>query len=160
MRDLSVTYSKSIGILLMVLGHACYSTMLETWVNMFHVPIFFFMSGYCFKEEYFSNFKTFSYKRFKGIYWPFIKWTFLFIALHNVLYSLGIYNAEYGFNGKVSVEYSFVDYLQKFKNVCLYMNETERLLGGYWFLTSLFLGSFIFYLISYKTIGYKPLGGG
>lgn len=56
MRDCSVTYSKAIAIMLVVLGHAYFETPVECWVNFVHVPLFFFMAGYCFKEKYLENF--------------------------------------------------------------------------------------------------------
>lgn len=131
--------------MLMVLGHACYSTYMEVWVNMFDIPCFFFMSGYCFKDKYLSDFKTFTFNRIRGIYWPFVKWTIFFILLHNILYDLGVYNSEYCFNGLASVRYSSIDVLEKVKNAILRFSCDERLLGGYWFLPCLFIGSFIFY---------------
>lgn len=147
MRDNAVTYAKGISIMLMVLGHACYSTYIEGWVNMFDIPCFFFMSGYCFKEKYLSDFKTFTLNKLKGIYWPFVKWTLVFILLHNFLYHLGVYNAEYGFRGAGSVTYSLTDIMQNAKNTVLRLSCSERLLGGYWFLPCLLIGSFIFYAI-------------
>lgn len=147
MRDNAVTYAKGISIMLMVLGHACYSTYVPTWVNMFDIPCFFFMSGYCFKEKYLSDFKTFAFNKLRGIYWPFVKWTLVFILLHNVLYDLGVYNSEYGFNGAASSTYSLSDILLNAKNTVLRLSCSERLLGGYWFLPCLLIGSFIFYAI-------------
>jgi len=42
-------------------------------------------------------------------------------------------------------EYTFQETLKKMVN-CIFMRGTERLLGGFWFLKSLFWGSIIFYL--------------
>lgn len=114
---------------------------------MFDIPCFFFMSGYCFKKKYLSDFKTFALNKLKGIYWPFVKWTLVFILLHNLLYHLGVYNAEYGFRGVGSVTYSLTDIIQNAKNAVLGLSCSERLLGGYWFLPCLLIGSFIFYAI-------------
>ena len=55
----TITYMKAIAIMLMVLGHSFYNTYVESWVNMFHVPVFFFTAGYCFKESHLDNFKLF-----------------------------------------------------------------------------------------------------
>ena len=146
MRDNAVTYAKGISIMLMVLGHACYSTYIEGWVNMFDIPCFFFLSGYCFKNKYLYDFTNFAFNKLKGIYLPFVKWTVVFILLHNFLYDLGVYNSEFGYYGIASVTYSSAAILEKLKNTIL-LSGGERLLGGYWFLPCLLKGSFILYAI-------------
>lgn len=110
------------------------------------IPCFFFMSGYCFKNKYLYDFKTFALNKLRGIYWPFVKWTVVFILLHNLLYAIDIYNSEFGYNGVASVTYSSTVILEKVKNTFLLLSG-ERLLGGYWFLPCLLIGSFIFYAI-------------
>jgi len=146
-KDNAVTYSKGIAIMLMVLGHACYSTYVPVWVNMFHVPAFYFLSGFCFDEKYLSDFKTFAVRKFQGIYWPFVKWTLIFILLHNLFFRIGVYNDVYGFNGVTSELYTVTDILKSSINVLFKLSDIERLLGGYWFLPCLFVGMFLFYLI-------------
>lgn len=54
MRDDKVSITKGIGILLMVIAHAGLPEMFSRFIYMFHMPLFFFMSGYCFKEKYLS----------------------------------------------------------------------------------------------------------
>lgn len=147
MRDNSVTYSKGIAIFLMVLGHSLCFTCVESWLNMFHVPIFFFMSGYCFKERYLSDCVAFLRAKVKGIYWPFVKYTTLFILLHNFLFRIGVYNEYCGYKGIVSHQYTATDILLHIKEMLLSMVESERLLGGYWFLTDLFVGCMLFYVV-------------
>lgn len=51
MRDDKVTIAKGIGILLMVAAHAGIPDVISRFIVMFHMPLFFFMSGYCFKEK-------------------------------------------------------------------------------------------------------------
>lgn len=89
-RDRSVSVTKGVAIILMVLVHARFSHYGDTYVNMFHMPLFFFMSGYCFKEAYLNDFKNYAIKRIKGSYLPFIKWGLLFLLLHNVFYNINI----------------------------------------------------------------------
>ena len=52
MRDHGVSIAKGIAIILMVLAHTRFSQYGGFYINMFHMPLFFFMSGYCFKEKY------------------------------------------------------------------------------------------------------------
>ena len=115
MRDDKVTIAKGIGILLMVAAHAGIPDIVNRFIVMFHMPLFFFMSGYCFKEKYLSPPPiTFINKRLKGLYIPFVKWSLLFLLLHNVFYYLNIYNDEYGFRGRVSSLYSMKEFASRF----------------------------------------------
>ena len=102
MKDDSVSISKGIAIMLMVIVHARFSKYGDTLITMFHMPLFFFFSGYCFKERYLKETKEFVIKRFRGIYSPYVKWGLLFLAFHNICYSLNLYNGEYGYHGIVS----------------------------------------------------------
>ena len=145
--------------MLVVLGHACFETPVEWWVNFVHVPLFFFMAGYCFKEHYLSEPVTFVKKKVYRLYFPYVKWGLFFLLLHNVLYSLGIYNDSFGYNGVGSVPYSVSDIIVKSFRVLLF-HHSERLIGGYWFLPSLFTGSILFYITRTMLRTRIFLGGG
>lgn len=142
-RDDSVSMAKGFAILLMVLAHSEFSHYGDTYINMFHMPLFFFMSGYCFKEAYLDDFLNFAKRRIKGAYWPFVKWCLLFLILHNVFYSLNIYNGEYGYHGEVSQVYALKDFLRHGLAIVGCLGGNEQLLGGYWFLHSYFFAAFI-----------------
>ena len=109
------------------------------------MPLFFFMSGYCFKMQYLSDSRSYLRKRIKGVYWPYAKWTIVLVLLHNVFFSIGIYNDTFEYNGQVMHEYSAQEMLLGLLNG-IFMRGTERLLGGFWFLKSLFYGSIIFFV--------------
>lgn len=151
MRDDKVTIAKGIAILLMVAAHAGIPDIVNRFIVMFHMPLFFFMSGYCFKEKYLSPPPiTFVNKRIKGLYIPFIKWSLLFLLLHNVFYYLNIYNGEYGFRGRVSSLYSIKDFASRCFHIVVGLHGQEQLLGGYWFLPQLLYASVIgFFAIKY-----------
>ena len=160
MRDNSVSIAKAFAIILMVLGHTWFWDIFEKWINMFHMPLFFFMAGYCFKVKYLTDFKSFATKRISGLYKPYVKWCLIFLILHNVFFYLNIYNGEYGYKGNVSHIYTLTDFVKRTIKILLTMSREEQLLGGYWFLKTLFVSSFI----AYFTIRYveKPVkrGGG
>lgn len=147
MRDNGVTISKGIAIILMVFGHAGCPELINSYLCMIRMPLFFFMSGYCFKEKYLVEAYSYLKRRVTGVYWPYVKWSLVFLVLHNVFFYLNIYSDEYGFNGMVSTLYSVSDFLNRAVSIITKMEEHEQLLGGYWFLKTLFVGSIIFYFI-------------
>lgn len=138
-----ISIAKSIGIILMVFAHAGIPDIAERFIIMFHMPLFFIASGYCFKEKYLENEKDFIIHRFKGLYIPFVKYSLVFLLFHNIFYFLNIYNGIYGFNGNVSCLYSFDDFIEKAIRIVTSMSGNEQLLGGYWFLRELFYGAII-----------------
>lgn len=138
MKDNSVSIAKAIAIILMVLAHTCFSEYGNYWINMFHMPLFFFFAGYCFKDKYLTMPSNFVIKRVKGLYKPFVKWGLIFLVLHNLFFYLNIYNNEFGFRGNVSHLYTWHETFKKAIFIITRMSDTEQLLGGYWFLKSLF----------------------
>ena len=146
-RNDAVSMAKGVAIILMVMGHAQCPLWLWSYIYMFHMPLFFFFSGYCFKTSYLDDPRSFAKKRFIGIYWPYVKWNLVFLLLHNIFFFLNIYNDEFGFRGEVSHLYDAEEYVSRFLSIITQMKGEEQLLGGYWFLHSLFFASFIFYLI-------------
>lgn len=135
-----ISATKGILITLMVIGHSGAPQHLVDCIYLFHIPCFFFISGYLFKEEYLNQIKTFVTRRLKKLYIPFVKWSFIFLIFHNILYHLNIYNNSYDFN--------------EFKNKVFSvftMTGSEQLLGGFWFLKELLYTSLISLFI-FKTI--------
>ena len=145
-----ISIAKGIGIILMVIGH-CDAPMLFTkYVYQFHMPLFFFCSGYFLNNiDNRTSLMNFYKKRIKGIYIKFLLWSLLFLALHNVFFYCNIYNDIVLFQGKPSYLYSFSDFFHKAYKIALSMNEHEQLLRSFWFLKQLFLST-----ISVSTILY------
>lgn len=133
MRDEKITISKAIAIMLMVICHAGLPNRYSHFVSMFHMPLFFFVSGYCFKDKYLIETKQFLKNKIRGIYVPFVKWSLIFLVLHNVFFSLNVYGEMYDVKS----------FMKNAIYIIFSMNETEQLLGGYWFLKELFLGSIL-----------------
>lgn len=143
MRVDSISIAKAFAIILMVLAHTMFSATGDRVINMFHMPVFFFFAGYCFKEEYINNFKSFAIKRIKGLYIPYVKYSILFLLLHNVFFYLNIYNDTFGWRGNVSYEYGLKDIVLRILHIITGMWGHEQLLGGFWFLGTLFWASFL-----------------
>lgn len=149
--NVSVNMSKGIAIILMVLAHTNFSKAGVDVINMFHMPLFFFFSGYCFKESYLLNVKSFVWKRIKGAYVPFVTWSLLFLLLHNVFVHIHIYDVIYNSTGI----YSAGDICRRAMTIVFTMNETEQLLGGYWFLHSYLLAAFISFFVIYLSFPFQ-----
>ena len=162
MRENRITIAKAIAIILMVICHAGFGSVFHqgaAFINMFHMPLFFFVSGYCFKEKYLSDGRKYTVNKIKGLYVPFVKWSLLFLVLHNVFFYAHIYSDVYGWKGIVSHLYGFKEFLFCAGKIVIAMNETEQLLGGYWFIKELFIGSFVSLLI-FKFVKNLYFGGG
>lgn len=158
MKDKSVSMAKGVAIILMVLGHTGFADYGTRFVYMFHMPLFFFVSGYCFKSYYLNDFRTFAVKRIKGAYWPYVKYGFLFLLFHNLFVYLHIYDTENG-----GGFYGLRDFLVHGFYVVGTMTHAEDMLGGYWFLHTYFIASFVFFLtvwVSRNRMGRMLLGAG
>lgn len=130
--------------MLMVLCHTHHGNEhVVDFIYMFHMPLFFFLSGYCLKTEYFVQPHVFVWKRVKGVWWPYAKWSVVFLLLHNLFFGLNLYNGEYGYKGEGAQLYAMTDITERMQNILLHMQGHEQLLGGYWFMRALFFGSII-----------------
>lgn len=137
-RDNTVTYVKALGIILMVLGHVLSSDMLvRRAILTFHMPLFFLMSGYCFKEKYLDDAKQFVMRKIKGIYMPYVLFALPFLALHNVFCHWHLYESTW--------LYGWKDFAWNAGRIVTRMSMNEGLLGTFWFLKELFWGNLIFY---------------
>lgn len=116
--------------------------MVGIFVMFFAVPLFFFTSGYFYKPaKTVKELRTFCIKRIKGLYLPFVKWSLLFLVLHNVCYHLNIYNGQYGFEGKTSELYTWADFGKHAIHIITRMSDNEQLLGAFWFVRALFIAA-------------------
>ena len=133
-----MTLTKAIGIILMVLAHAMPPEHV-VWrvIYTFHMPLFFIMSGYCFKEKYLDDAESFMVRKIKGIYMPYVLYALPFLALHNVFCHWYIYEPDW--------LYGWKDFAWNAGRIVTRMSMNEGLLGAFWFLKELFWGSLIFY---------------
>lgn len=131
-RDISLDIAKAICIILMVVGHSGCPTYLHDFVYMFHMPCFFFVSGWLLNDKYIADLKTGLLQKAKGSYYPFVKWTLIFLLFHNVFALMHIYENSYSWQ-------TFMERIVR----AFTMTGSESLLGGFWFLISLFWASII-----------------
>jgi len=106
----------------MVIGHSGCPKLLSNAIYLFHMPLFFFCSGLFFRELLSKeSVGVFLKKKVRTLYFPFIKWSVFFLLLHNLLLMTGVYNSHYGY---------------------------EELLGGFWFVRSLFVACLLIAFVS------------
>lgn len=133
-----VTMTKAVGIVLMVLAHTLtYGSVLWSVIYTFHMPLFFIMSGYCFKERYLTEAMQFVIRKIKGIYIPFVTFSLVYLAMHNVFCSWRFYEPDW--------IYGWKDFAWNAGRIVTRMSHNEGLLGTFWFLKELFWGNLIFY---------------
>ena len=144
-----VTITKAIGIILMVIGHSGCPLWLDNLIYLFHMPLFFFCSGMFFNALN-NNRDIFIFlkKKFQGLYVPFIKWSVFFLILHNIFMFIGVYNQNYGYMGGSSY-YGIYDCLNSLLGLLFTMHHYEELLGGFWFIRTLFVSSIIISISSF-----------
>ncbi len=143
--------AKAFGICLVVLGHSFTETSnspIRAFVYLFHVPLFFIISGFFFKEDYLSTPKNFILGRLRRLWVPFLLWSVPFILLHNIFFKLDIYSPKVTFRGASVPYYSIADIFVRLAKL-IFFQESEQLLGGFWFLPCLFFTAIIFFVFSF-----------
>ena len=152
-RNTVISISKGIAIILMVIAHAEAPGWLCKFIFEFHMPLFFITAGYFFSLKYLHDEAIFVKKRVKGLYVPFVKWSVIFLALHNLMFKIGILNETYGNEmGGVTHPYSWHQIQQNLWNIFTAMGGYDQFLcGAFWFFRGLFVAS-ILYLIIYKVL--------
>lgn len=87
-----MNYLKAIGIILVVLGHLnC-----EVWhwfpIYSFHMPLFFFVAGYFYKESYEHDMLLFLKKKCRSLLLPYYKWNLFYgVVITLLLWGGGCY---------------------------------------------------------------------
>lgn len=123
---------------MMVIGHSGAPDLIVRWIYNFHMPLFFFVSGFLFNPRHIDSKWPYVKKKIKTLWVPYVKWSLLFLVFHNFLASLHIYNTVY----------TGPDIMHKIAGI-LSMTDSEQLLGGVWFLKQLLYTSIICCFILY-----------
>lgn len=143
-RDIKIDIVKGICIILMVVGHSGVPKIMHDAIYMFHMPCFFIVSGWLFKEKYLYSVWKFVKRRINMLWTPYVKWGIIYLLLSNVFIVLYFVNSPF-----LTIE----DYIHKGLNI-ITMRGTHILLGGLWFVESLFVGSIVS-ILWYKFVGNK-----
>lgn len=117
---------KSIGIILMIMGHIGFGERFDFFIHAFHMPIFFFISGFLYKDCRSVSFKKYFVKKFRSLIIPYISFGIIHFTISVFLYG---YNIEY------------------LKHLLFINTDGLPIAGALWFLTALFFVDIIYYLI-------------
>lgn len=152
-RNTTISILKGIAIILMVIGHAEAPELLTNFIYTFHMPLFFMAAGYFFDRKYLASPATFVSKRIKGLYIPFLKWSILFLLLHNVWHHFGILNESFGnWTGGVTHPYTLKTAATRLMLIITSMSGYDEFIAGaFWFFRGLLVASVMFLLL-YKAI--------
>lgn len=152
-RNTTIAILKAIAIILMVVGHAEAPELLTNFIYTFHMPLFFMAAGYFFDRKYLSQPSVFIGKRLRGLYIPFLKWSILFLLLHNVWHYFGILNESFGnWTGGVTHPYTLKNAAQRLMLIITSMSGYDEFIAGaFWFFRGLLVASVVFLLL-YKVL--------
>jgi fucose 4-O-acetylase-like acetyltransferase len=122
---------KGLAIIGVVVGHA-YGNTIGVFVNYWHLPIFYFVSGYFFKQKHIDNPKVYIAGRIKRLLIPYLLLSIIAILSHNVLNKYGIIAGH---------QYSNIEIAEYLKELFFNLSHHEEVIGAIWFLISLFFVS-------------------
>lgn len=128
--DTTVSLAKAIGIIFVVVGHSGCPTMLSRFIYQFHMPLFFFLSGFFYKETNVKQSIRYMLKKVKGLWWPFQKWCLPFVFLQPIFDSMGFMKHSLGSTA-----------IMKQTLLCIFnMSGATYFSSGVWFLRDMFIG--------------------
>lgn len=137
--DNKINILKAFAIALVVAGHLGISLIPLFPTYSFHMALFFFISGYLFKQEHLSNIKLFIKKKAKSLLVPYFWYSVLYFII-----SFAIYKRSGIFPGSAI---NLKNYL-----ILPFVNSGQiALMIPLWFITQLFI-SLITFTILYKIL--------
>lgn len=128
---------KGLGIMLVVAGHVFMSGFFHNLIYLFHIPLFYIVSGYFFKDKYLDSVSKFVWRRFVRLYIPYICWGVAFIVFVNAFVALHW------------VDNPPMTFMEGVKSAVLLslFKYTPPLLGAIWFLKSLLFSNLFFMFV-------------
>ena len=136
-RDQSLDILRGIGIFLMVFDHVGWGSFVHTYIQSFHMPLFFIVSGYLWINEDISNLVN---KRFKTLMFPYEFFAAAFLIVQMIP----------GLNRGNSFQNAL-------KAVLLYPTDivNKPIAPALWFLPCMFLTSIVYSVLSRLNINLK-----
>ena len=152
-REQRIDIIKGITIVLMVLGHSGFAG--KKFIYLFHMAVFFMVSGYLFKPNYEGRIRGISVyilKKVKSIWLPYFIWNAVYTLLNNVLIKWNIYSATtFEVADTVVNKHPYMSFAEMAKNIVkgIAMVGRTELGGAFWFLRTLFALTILFCIADY-----------
>ena len=127
---------KGFGIILVMLGHASFPESLRIELYTFHMPLFFFMSGYVFSIKKYSNFKDFLIYKAKTLLLPLMVFS-IFMTIANTIFDI-VNNIGYS-NVIINLKNNIFDIIFQARGITI--------VSALWFIGCIFFCQVIFYLL-------------
>ncbi|HEX9059905.1 MAG TPA: acyltransferase family protein [Clostridia bacterium] len=131
--------ARGIGMLLVMFAHAPISNTLSKFIYAFHMPLFFFISGYLFNSNKYTNGANFIKSKFKTLIMPFFVFSFV-----NSLFWLVL--RRFSNHSGISVYKPFLGMF-----VAIRGTDWTVCQATLWFVAALFMAELIFYFTLHVT---------
>ena len=156
-RDENLDAVKGLLIILMVAAHAGLCNPYRDFIYLFHMPVFFMMSGYFIKSERLrdvSGLFRFIKSRMLRLYVPFVFWGGLFLLLHNHFLRWNLYTSsevcDLSLLGSgFCREWSCGEIFKNILRLLVMRGGADGMAGAFWFLRALFFGSVLYAVVEY-----------
>ncbi|WP_431030354.1 acyltransferase family protein [Lysinibacillus sp. LZ02] len=120
---------KGLGIILVILGHLQVAPNLISYIYLFHMPLFFFVSGYLMNVNKFAKVTDFIKGKTKTLLLPYLGFSIISIICYSV------------FTGaEISIKESFICFIEGKRNF-IYYNI------ALWFLVGIFVVELMYFLL-------------
>lgn len=126
--------AKGIAIILVVIGHSPATNGMKTFIYSFHIPLFFFLSGFVFNQQKYSKTKDFFENKIRTTITPYLLFSFIGYLIY-VFWENGVYNTNFSA-------------LSIFKGVFYASASTLKINSVLWFLPCLFIVQTTFFIIT------------
>lgn len=137
MKNNTINIMKGLCMILVVAGHA--NCPFKSFIYLFHVPVFFMISGYLFKSEYFINYKnllSLFQKRLCSLWIPYVTSNIILLSISSVVApAMSLY---------VGIKIYFIKVLK-----ILFFCFEPSLGGASWFIGTLFFVTLLFAFSNY-----------
>lgn len=132
-KEKRITYvdiAKGFGMLLVVIGHSNPPEIMYRYIALFHMPFFFFISGFLYSEK--ATVKDFVKRKFLHLYIPLVFWNLLFFLCKSIMLKYRLRQIAIGI-----------------LKIILTIGRDD-LLGATWFLGALFVISVLYKILDYS----------
>ena len=144
-RETFIDILKGIGIISIVIGHGPsyiwfgkVQIPIGPFVYLYHLAIFFFCSGYLYKDIQ-KDLTVFLAKKIKSLYWPATKHSLIALLLYNLYVKMGVVDSSYLSRDDVLIDITNI----------LTLNGGGPLFVAYWFFQILLCSILIFGSVQY-----------